>query len=555
MTIARDTLRWNGWGRLGESMGFSRPREIYLRELLSRRLGWRLTPAAMPVTLESVRLPPTKLAPSALSSLRSACGEDGLRTSAFERITHALGKSLPDLLRLRRGEIDTAPEVVVYPPDEGAVAAVLRIAVESQLAVVAFGGGTSVVGGVEAQAAPGQAGVLALDTTRLDGLVGIDPASATATFQAGIDGPALEAALVARGRTLGHFPQSFEHSTLGGWIATRSSGQLSNGYGEIEDLVVSMRVVTPEGVLRTVSVPRSATGPDLNALLLGSEGTLGVIVEATLRTSPLPLIHDERGMLFRGFADGVSAVQDLVQQGVPLTLLRISDATETEFAELLRGNPARRIDLAAAVLGVASRLGYGPGRSVLLYGADGATRGQASGCMASARARLRAHGGLPVGRAPGRAWRRERFRTPYLRDWLLDYGVAVDTLETAVAWSRIERTHVSVIRALEDAMHVHAGAGVAMAHLSHSYRDGACLYFTILYPIDPSRDLQQWSAIKREATDAVLEAGGTLSHHHGVGKDHARWMPAEKGVLAMRALQAIKNTVDPSGVMNPGKLL
>jgi alkyldihydroxyacetonephosphate synthase len=555
MTIARDKLRWNGWGRLGESVGFSRVRESYLREQLGHRLGLRLAPAAMPVALESIRLPPTKLGQSTLCALRAVCGEGGVRTSAFERITHALGKSLPDLLRLRRGEIGALPEVVVYPPDENGVAAVLRIAREGQLAVVTFGGGTSVVGGVEARAAPGQSGVLVLDTTRLDALIAIDPSSATATFQAGIDGPALEAELVARGRTLGHFPQSFEHSTLGGWIATRSSGQFSNAYGGIEELVVSMRVITPEGALRTVSVPRSAAGPDLNALLVGSEGTLGVIVEATLRTSPLPLVHDERGMLFRSFPESLAAVREVVQHGIPLSLLRASDATETELAQLLRRDPGRRFDLGALALRAASRAGYGPGRSVVLYGAEEMTRKAAGQHAAGARRCLRAAGGLPLGRAPGRAWRRDRFRTPYLRDWLLDQGLAVDTLETAAPWSRVERLHSGVIRALQDAMEAHAGAGIAMGHLSHSYRDGACLYFTILFPIDPARDLLQWSEIKREATDAILGEGGTLSHHHGVGSDHSSWMPVEKGALGMRALHAMKDALDPSGMMNPGKLL
>jgi alkyldihydroxyacetonephosphate synthase len=555
MTIARDKLRWNGWGRLDESMGFSQARANYLREQLGQRLGFPLAPAATPVTLESVRLPPTKLGPTTLCALRAACGEGSVRTSAFERITHALGKSLPDLLRLRRGEIGAVPEVVVYPSDEDGVAAVLRVAREAHLAVVTFGGGTSVVGGVEARAAPDHSGVLVLDTTRLDALVAIDPVSATATFQAGMDGPTLEAALVTRGRTLGHFPQSFEHSTLGGWIATRSSGQLSNGYGGIEELVVSMRVVTPEGVLRTVSVPRSAAGPDLNALLVGSEGTLGVIVEATVRTSPLPLVHDERGMLFRSFPESLAGVREVVQHGIPLSLLRASDAAETELAQLLRRDPARRLDLGALALRAASRAGYGTGRSVVLYGSGGATPKEAAQPMVEARGRLRLAGGLPLGRAPGRAWRRDRFRTPYLRDWLLDLGVAVDTFETAAPWSRAERMHRGVIRALEDAMGAHAGAGVAMGHLSHSYRDGACLYFTILYPVDPARDLVQWSAIKREATDAILEEGGTLSHHHGVGTDHSRWMPAEKGALGMRALRAMKDALDPSGMMNPGKLL
>jgi len=260
-------------------------------------------------------------------------------------------------------------------------------------------------------------------------------------------------------------------------------------------------------------------------------------------------------MLFRSFAEGVTAVRDVVQRGIPLSLLRVSDPIETALAQLLRRDPARRFDLAAAALSLAARAGYGPERSVVLYGAEGASRRESTHPVAEARARLRAHGGLPLGRAPGRAWRRDRFRTPYLRDWLLDVGIAVDTLETAVPWSSVERSHAAVIRALEDAMNAHAGAGIAMGHLSHSYRDGACLYFTILYPIDPARDLPQWSAIKREATQAVLETGGTLSHHHGVGTDHAPWMPLEKGVLGMRALRALKRAVDPSGMMNPGKLL
>ncbi len=553
--IARDTLRWNGWGRLGESMGFSGAREAALLDALGRRLGRRLEPAPPPVALESVRLPPPKLAASTLAALRAACGEDAVRTSAAERVTHALGRSLPDLLRLRRGEIDAAPEAAVYPRDEGAVAAVLRIAADADLAVVPFGGGTSVVGGVDARTAPGQAGVLALDTTGMDALVRVDAESATATFQAGIDGPTLEAALQRHGRTLGHFPQSFEHSTLGGWIATRSSGQQSNGYGAIDDLVVSLRVVTPEGVLRTLAVPRSASGPDLNELVLGSEGALGVIVEATVRTSPLAPAADERGMLFASFHAGVSAVRDVVHEGVPLALLRLSDAAETELAQLLRHDPARRFDPAALVLGAARRVGFGDGRVALIYGGEGAAAREVASRVNRARRVLRAHGGLPLGRAPGRSWRRDRFRTPYLRDWLLDFGVAVDTLETAVPWSALEATHAAVLRALARATETHAGGGLAMAHLSHSYPDGACLYFTVVYPVDASRDLAQWAALKREATDAVVAAGGTLSHHHGVGVDHRPWMAAEKGVLGVRALKALKASVDPAGLMNPGKLV
>jgi len=554
LTTAREALRWNGWGRLGESVGFSRAREAALLDELGRRLGRRLVRGPEPVELAAIRLPPSKLAPELLTRLRAACGEDGVRSSAGERVAHALGRSLPDLLRLRRGEVDRFPEAVVYPGDEGAVAAVLRIAADAGLAVVPFGGGSSVVGGVEPRSAAGQLGALALDTTRLHRLVRIDAESGTATFEAGIDGPALEAALAAHGLTLGHFPQSFEYSTLGGWIATRSAGQSSDGYGAIEDLLVALRMVTPSGVVRTLETPRAATGPDLNQLVLGSEGVFGVVVEATLRVRPAPRAVEERGMLFRAFGDGVAAARELRQLGVPLSMVRLSDATETELSLLLRRDPARRLDLAALGLGAAERAGYGPGRCVLLYGAEGGPR-QVRAALARARAVCRTHGGLPLGGSPGRAWRRERFRTPYLRDWLLDYGVAVDTMETSLPWSRLLGGHAAIVRGLGSALEAHAGGGLAMAHMSHRHLDGACLYFTVIYSADASRELEQWAAIKRDATDAILAAGGALSHHHGIGVDHEPWLSREKGGLALAALRAAKAAFDPRGVMNPGKLL
>ena len=553
--IARETLRWNGWGRLGESTEMTRTREAALLAELGRRLGRTLARGADPVELDAIRLPLPKLAPDVMAKLRAACGEDGVLISAFERITHAVGRSLPDLLRLRRGEIEAVPEAVVYPADEGAVAAVLRVAADANLAVIPFGGGSSVVGGVEPRTAPGQAGALSLDTTRLDRLLRIDTESRTATFQAGIDGPALEAALAQRGYTLGHFPQSFEHSTLGGWIATRSVGQQSDGYGGIDALLVCARVVTPAGVIRTLDVPRAASGPELNQLLLGSEGVLGVIVEATVRVRPAAVRADERGMLFRSFAAGVAAVREAARAEIPVAMMRLSDGDETELSLLLRHDPARRFDPTATALSLAERLGYGTGRCALLYGAEGSDARHVAATMRRARNLLLRSGGLPLGRSPGRSWRRERFRTPYLRDWLLDHGVAVDTMETALPWARLEAGHDAIVRALRGAAETHAGAGLAMSHLSHSYPDGACLYFTVLYPIEVGRELSQWTAIKRDATEAIVAAGGTISHHHGVGVDHRPWMAREKGALGVEALRAVKRAVDPSGLMNPGKLL
>ena len=314
-----------------------------------------------------------------------------------------------------------------------------------------------------------------------------------------------------------------------------------------------MRVVTPAGVLRTLEVPRSAAGPDLRALVLGSEGTLGVIVEATLRVAPAPPAHGERAMLFDRFAAGAEAVREAAQDGAPIAMLRLSDAHETELFDLLRRDPTRRFDPAAAVLSAAARLGYGAGRAALVYAQEGDARGVRRD-LAHLRAIGRRHGGLPVGARPGRSWRRDRFRTPYLRDWLLDYDVAVDTLETAVPWSRLQGAAEGIVRDLHAALGAHAGAGLAMAHISHSYPDGASLYFTILYPLDPTRALKQWGEIKREATESVLTHGGTLTHHHGVGLDHAAWLAREKGAVGMEALRALRERVDPAGILNPGKL-
>lgn len=551
MSIDRERLRWNGWGWADQAVALPEKGARALRAVLRERLGELPSPPPA-VRLEDIRLPPPKLSAEVLSALRRACGEDGVATDAADRVTHSAGKSLPDLLRLRRGEVEDAPEAVVYPPDEGAVAAVLRVAAEARLAVIPFGGGTSVVGGVSACTAPGQTGALSLDTTRLDALVRLDRDNYTATFQAGVDGPALETALWQQGFTLGHFPQSFEHSTLGGWVATRSCGQQSDGYGGIARLLVAARVVTPEGVLRTIEVPHSAAGPDLNELVLGSEGTLGVVVEATLRVRPRPATSRFRGLCFRRFADGVAAIRACAQARLPVTMLRLSDAAETDLSLTLRRAVTGRRGLGSWVL---RRLGAGgEAPCILLYGAEG-SRFEVGRTLRRVRAIARRQGGIPLGGSPGRAWLRERFRAPYLRDWLLDQGVAVDTLESAFPWSRVESAHGAVLRALRGTLAAHAGAGIAMAHLSHSYPDGACLYFTVLYPLDAARDIAQWTAIKHDATEAVLDAGGTLSHHHGVGRDHAPWIVREKGVVGMEALRAAKQALDPDGLLNPGKLL
>jgi alkyldihydroxyacetonephosphate synthase len=549
MVLRRAELRWNGWGVRDRSFGLDEARTRALVARLAQHLGVQFVAPGPCAALEAVELPAPRASGKLLRALESVTAPSRVHVSPEQRAYHAAGKSLPDLLRLRAGKLDRAPDVVVYPTSGAEVAGLLACAEAQGLSVIPFGGGTSVVGGVDPLRPPGKTAVLALDTTQLDKLLALDAISLTATFEAGIDGPALEQALGERGFTLGHFPQSFEHSTLGGWIAARSSGQQSDGYGGIDALLVSVKLVTPRGELVTLPVPRRAVGPDLNGLVLGSEGTLGVIVEATVRIRRRPALQDIRGLLFRDFAAGIRAIRAFLSAGLPLTMARLSDARETELSLLLRHDPARRFDPAATLLSATRALGYGDQRALMLFGFEGDQRAALSGLMLRAQRIALAHGALPLGKGPGAAWQRDRFRNPYLRDLLLDHGVAIDTMETAFAWSRLAAGHRRVLAALE-----HSSGGAAMAHVSHSYADGACVYFVVIYPLAREDPLGQWRRIKHAATDAIMEAGGTLSHHHGVGIDHVPWLEREHGALGMSALKALKSAFDPAGIMNPGKL-
>jgi alkyldihydroxyacetonephosphate synthase len=554
MVLDRDQLRWNGWGWKHESFALTDTRRQALVQALAARFGVTLTPPPAAVPIASVVLAPSRLTEAARTALEGALGKTQVLLDTFERAYHAAGKSLADLFRLREGKLERAPDAVVYPTSAEEVARVLAVAHEHALAVVPFGGGTSVVGGVDPILPAGKRAVIALDTTRLDRLIGIDDKSLTATFQAGIDGPSLEAELGERGYTLGHFPQSFEHSTLGGWIAARSSGQQSDGYGGIDALLVSTKIVTPRGELTTLTVPRHAAGPDLKQVILGSEGTLGVIVEATVRIRERKTLQDVRGMLFRDFASGIRTIRAWVGAGLPMMMMRLSDARETELSLLLRHDPDKRFDAGTTFLDATKSVGYGEDRAIMLFGIEGDDRGRLARQMLRAQAIGILNGGLPLGKGPGASWKKERFRTPYLRDLLLDHGIAIDTMETAFEWSKLEEGHARVLAAMRAATERHAGGGLAMGHVSHSYPDGACVYFVVLYPVKPSAALEQWRAIKRAITDAIVDAGGTVSHHHGIGTDHAPWLAREKGALGVEAIKALKSTFDPEGMMNPGKL-
>jgi alkyldihydroxyacetonephosphate synthase len=537
-------MRWWGWGDPERASGLPAHALEFLRKQvgLSERLR-------LPVALESVQLAPCALQESLLASLREIVGAANVRDEHAERVLHAAGKGYPDLVRLRAGEPEGAPDAVVYPSDHDQLRALLELCSRSSCAVVPFGGGTSVVGGV-APLRGEHAGVLSLDTSAMAGVLELDRESATVGVQAGIRAPALERYLAPHGLTLGHFPQSFEYVSLGGCAATRSAGQASTGYGAIEKMVLGLRMAAPSADIALPALPASAAGPGLRQLLVGSEGTLGVISELSLRLRPAASERVYEGMFFADFAAGEQALRALAREHALPDLARLSDEQETLMSLALAGTGGLKGRAGRAYVGLR---GYGEGCLAIL-GFEGSHAD-----VASRRKRAlelaRAHGGLAVGRSPGEAWLKSRFSAPYLRDELLTHGVMVETLETATQWSKLRALHASVRDAIAHALNGCGTPGLVMCHISHVYETGASLYFTLIARQREGEELEQWRAVKQAAGDAILAGGGTITHHHAVGRDHAQWMSREIGAGGVAALAALKGELDPTGIMNPGKLL
>ncbi len=540
-------MRWWGWGEDEHATSLPAPAERLLRDELGiEPPGAPRGPRGGP---ESVALPTSRLSDIARRGLVDAVGAEHVADDHAARVTRAAGRSYPDLIALRGERLEAGPDAVVRPANTPQVAAVLAACAEAGVAVVPFGGGTSVVGGV-APVAGGHRAVVALDLTRMAGVLDVDAVSLTARVQPGILGPALERELAGSGLTLGHFPQSFEYSTVGGWVATRSAGQASTGVGRIDELVQSLRFETPAGPLETLDVPASAAGPSVKQMVMGSEGVLGVISEVTLRVRPLPAAKRYEAWSIPSFAQGAEALRALEQAGAAPDVSRLSDEHETALTVALGSSGSRAEALARTYLRVR---GHERG-CLMMVGFEGenatvaARRGRAAEVLRSA-------GGVNLGQRPGRAWQRTRFAAPYLRDELMDRGALVETLETATTWSNLATTYAAVRDALHGSLEALGTPPLVMCHVSHLYPTGACLYFTFIAKALGGRELEQWRAAKTAAGDAIAAAGATITHHHAVGCDHRPWMGAEVGELGLEALRALKARLDPAGIMNPGKLL
>jgi alkyldihydroxyacetonephosphate synthase len=537
-------MRWWGWGDPSHRSALPPHALKFLRETVG--VASRPRP---PVALGQVQIDPSALSEQAAAALRGIVGGEGMRDDHGERVVHAAGKGYPDLVRQRAGRPEGAPDAVVCPAGHEQLRAVLEQCARSSVAVVPWGGGTSVVGGV-APLRGEHAAVVALDMGRMGEVLELDRESRTVTVQAGMRAVALERYLAPHGLTLGHFPQSFEYVSLGGCAATRSAGQASGGYGRIEQMVLGMRLHAPAGDIDLASVPASAAGPGLRQLLVGSEGTLGVIGELALRVRPAPRARSYEGVFFEDFATGVQALRGLAQQHAAPDVARLSDQAETRMSLALAGTGGLKGRLGKAYLGLR---GY-RGGCLAILGFEGEPE-----LLAARRKRalelVRRDGGLAVGRSPGEAWLASRFSAPYLRDELLTQGVMVETLETATKWSNVGALHRAVGGAIADALSAAGTPGLVMCHVSHLYETGASLYFTFLAGQREGEELEQWHSVKQAASRAIVSGGGTITHHHAVGRDHAPWMKDEIGGEGVAVLRALKSELDPAGIMNPGKLL
>jgi alkyldihydroxyacetonephosphate synthase len=541
VSAPRRDSKWWGWGDPMVSPELDGPALATLRE----RIG-ELAPAPSAVeAMDRFELPPAAALPSALVE---AVGAENVFSGVEDRVRHATGCGYVDLARLRSGRLEAAPDAVLLPADSAAVRRIIDVCAAEGVAVVPFGGGTSVVGGIEPLRGEHER-LVSLDLARLR-RAEVDARSLTARLGAGLRGPEAEAALAPHGVVLGHYPQSFEYATIGGFAATRSAGQASSGYGRFDALVNAVRLIAPAGDLSTLETPHTAAGPSLRELAIGSEGVFGVIPEVTVRVRPAPRQRRYEAWIAESFEAGAEIVRVLAQgPGLP-DVIRVSDEEETEVSLALSGPRGLAGSLFGGYLGLRRRRGG----SLVVVGIEGEEESVARRRALSVR-ELRRGGAVYIGQAAGRSWEHGRYQGPYLRDTLMEMGAMVETLETSHTWSRLGELHAAVGGAIRDSLAAQGTPGLVFCHLSHAYADGASLYFTFIARARRGAEVEQWREAKRAASEAIVASGGTITHHHAVGRDHAPYMEAEVGRLGLDVLRAAKEQFDPAGVMNPGKLL
>ena len=529
--------RWNGWGDDQNDLGMELNRSAlaYLRQLIGPATA--LPDATLEQVLASV--PPSRLPPNPLVSL-----------DPEDRLRHARGQSLPDWLALRSGDFGVFPDGVAFPKSAAEVQELLRYAQQHDVSLIPYGGGTSVVGHINPEA--GERPVLTVDMTGMNQLIALDPESQIATFGAGATGPMVESALAQAGYTLGHYPQSWELSTVGGWVASRSSGQQSMRYGRIEQMFAGGRIETLRGTLEIPTVPASSAGPDVREMVMGSEGRLGIITEVKLRITPLPEQESFHVVFFPDWNTGLQAVRAMAQARLQLSMMRLSNTIET-FTQLKLAGSGMAIRLLEKYLDLR---GAGASKTMFTFGVTG-SRAQCKSALGLALGIARRHGGVNTGTLLGKKWEHGRFRAPYLRQRLWEAGFAVDTMETAIDWVRVPGAPAVIEAAITTALAQEQETVQAFTHLSHIYPQGSSVYTTYIFRCGSTyaQTHARWEKLKAAGALAIVGLGGTISHQHGVGRDHAAYLSAEKGELGIAAIRGLVEVFDPQGRMNPGKLL
>jgi len=537
MTNTLGTRRFWGWGV--EGAGPSRQQQAKMGQTIAERFATPVREPMVPPTIAEIDLrAPRVVVPDSLARLCTADPD--------ERAGHTYGKSFRDVWRGLHRDFSHPPDVVAIPRDEHDIMSLLDWCSDARVAAIPYGGGSSVVGGVECDVDDDYGGAVSIDLRALDRVVEIDIESRAARIQAGVYGPALEDQLRPHGLTLRHFPQSFEFSTLGGWLATRSGGHYATLHTHIDDFVESIRAVTPRGVWESRRLPGSGAGPSPDRMLLGSEGTLGVITEAWMRLQDRPTYRASATARFSTFTGGVEAARAVAQSGLHPANCRLLDPLEAQ----LTGTDDRGDTLLLLAFESADHpLDAWIGRAVecaLDYGAridddavvvrSAATEGVRDGAAGS--------------------WRNAFVRAPYTRDAIVALGMISETFETACTWDRFDSLYDTVTTAaLDTAQAAGAWPAVITCRFTHVYPDGPAPYFTVLALGQEPEQLAQWEAIKAAAGDAIIRSGGTITHHHAVGRDHRRNYDRQRPEPFAVALRAAKHAIDPSGILNPGVLI
>lgn len=548
-------MKWWGWGV--EGVAFEHRDKPSFAPFVKKHIGLDLNKKSHNgIDFSSLDVPATNAPKSFLQSVAGIVGGDNCVTSDLDRVVHAYGKSVRDLLRIRSNDLGRIPDVVVYPADENEVRQLMDLVVANDAVLIPFGGGSNIAGSLESNRDEARS-VVSLDMGRMNKVLSIDDESRIAQVQAGALGPDLEKQLNDRGWTLGHFPDSFNHSTLGGWIATRSSGMQSDKYGDIADLTRALRVVMPNGSLHTRPVPSQSTGPSVREMLIGSEGRLGVITEATVHVHRIPKNRVILAYLFKSFDDGLRAMAEIAESDASPSITRVSDASETAFSFATTKKQGFKSKAKSKVQQFAlTRIkGFDMSKACLSFIGYEGSEAHVEYQKDIVNEIVSKHGGLCAGPGPGVLYDQKKFDTPYIRDFLLDHDAIADVSETAAPWSRLSIVHHNAYQAVNNAMKEVGVRGYIMSHLSHSYHGGACLYFTfaIVAP-DPATRLEKYDAVKQAIQQSFIDSGATLSHHHGVGVEHKQWLPEDISPAGVDLMQTLFDGVDPKGNLNPGKI-